>query len=198
MIFLSVLIVPMHGQSQIAGAAVSLECEQATITPVDPLAGGNVTFECTVSNPTGYDENVSISVSADGLATDAPSNISIAAESNETFSVNASWPSSEELLSGYSVDISVTVQEISNMPPPNSASDQTNVWIDIDGAYVLHGCSTQSTTTANVFDIVVESHGTITVELNYSEAPMHAENFALLALMGVWIILPSIELLIIL
>ena len=58
---LSLLNLPMNTNAQVAGAAVSLECSE-TYMPTDPLAAGNESFECIATNPTTYNETISIQV----------------------------------------------------------------------------------------------------------------------------------------
>ena len=130
----------MNANAQISGAAVSLECEDSSLIVTDPLAGVNDSFECTVSNPTTYVEKVAIQVTSDGLATSAPGDIYVDAGSSETFNVTVAWNPSMQ--GNRTITVSVDVQELNNLPPPNPASSQVTTFIEFDYDYSANGCTT--------------------------------------------------------
>ncbi|MDA8530351.1 peptidylprolyl isomerase [Candidatus Poseidonia alphae] len=195
---LSLLGLPMNANAQISGAAVSLECEDSSLIVTDPLAGVNDSFECTVSNPTTYVEKVAIQVTSDGLATSAPGDIYVDAGSSETFNVTVAWNPSMQ--GNRTITVSAQVQELNNLPPPNTASSQATTFIEFDYDYSANGCTTAWDITSsnygdyqyiqlqigtlNATDNSTQHVGNITLELNYFMAPIHAENFALLSIMG--------------
>ena len=188
----------MNANAQVSGAAVSLECEDSSLIVTDPLAGVNDSFECTVSNPTTYVEKVAIQVTSDGLATSAPGDIYVDAGSSETFNVTVAWNPSMQ--GNHTITVSVDVQELNNLPPPNPASSQVTTFIEFDYDYSANGCTTAWDITSsnygdyqyiqlqigtlNATDNSTQHVGNITLELNYFMAPIHAENFALLSIMG--------------
>ena len=195
---LSLLSLPMNANAQVSGAAVSLECEGIQLIVTDPLAAANDSFECTVSNPTAYVEKIAIQVTSDGLATSHPGDIYVDAGSSEVFNVTVAWNS--QTGGNRTITVSASVQELNNLPPPNQASSQVNTFIELDYDYSANGCTTSwemasedfgdhqyiqlQVGTLNATDNSTQHVGNITLELNYSAAPIHAENFALLSLMG--------------
>ena len=191
---LSLLSLPMNANAQVAGAAVSLECSE-TYMPTDPLAAGNESFECIATNPTTYNETISIQVTGDGLEVNAPAYINVSAGENVTFNVSVAWDAGVDPDTVRSITTTATVTTMNDVPPPNSASSSVNTLFDFGHNYSANGCTTEATTTAQYIQFQIgELHpvegesmihaGNFTVELNYSAAPIHAENFALLSLMG--------------
>ena len=163
--------------------------------PTDPLAGGNESFECTVSNPTTYTENISIGVTGDGLEVDAPAYLNVSAGGNVTFNVSVAWDAGVDPDSVRTITTTASVTAMNDVPPPNSASTSANTLFDFGHNYSANGCTTNATTTAQYIQFQMgEVHpvegepmqhaGNFTLELNYSAAPIHAENFALLSAMG--------------
>ena len=183
----------MNANAQTPSAAVSLECAE-NYMPSDPLAGGNESFECTVSNPTTYTENISIQITGDGLEVNAPAYLNVSAGENVTFNVSVAWNAGVDSNSARSITTTVVVSTINDVPPPNSASSSVNTLFDFGHDYSANGCITNSTTAAeyiqlqigtlNATDNSTQHVGNFTLELNYSAAPIHAENFALLSIMG--------------
>ena len=174
----------MNANAQVSGAAVSLECSEIYM-PTDPLAGGNESFECIVSNPTTYNENISIQVTGDGLEVNAPAYLNVSAGENVTFNVSVAWDAGVDPDTVRSITTTATVTTMNDVPPPNSASSSVNTLFDFGHNYSANGCTTEATTTAQYIQFQMGNNlGNITLELNYSSAPIHAENFALLSLMG--------------
>ena len=171
--------------SQVSGASVSLDCGNSTHVPIDPIGIQNYTFECTVSNPTAYVEKIAIQTTSDGLATHAPGDIYVEAGGQENFTVSILWNPgmyNEER----QITVSAQVQELNNLPPPNSASSQYSGTLDLNYNYSQNGCFTIGTLPTMDF-IVLEMDnpfGNITLKLNHSESPISAMNFQLLAAMG--------------
>ena len=190
---LSLLSLPMNANAQVSGAAVSLECTE-TYMPTDPLAGGNESFECTVSNPTTYPENISIQTTGDGLEVNAPAYLNVSAGENVTFNVSVAWNAGVAYNSARSITTTAVVSTINDVPPPNSASVSVNTLFDFSHNYSANGCTTMATSTAQYIQLQIgtlnatenSTHhvGNITLELNHSAAPIHALNFALLSIMG--------------
>ena len=185
----SLLVVPLPATGQVSGAAVSMICDD-TMLVNDPLAGGSQNFSCTVSNPTAYVEKIAIQVTGDGLATAAPDDMYVGAGAEETFNVTIQWnPMMFLTLQNRTVTVSAQVQELNNLPPPNTASAQNTTVLDVDSAYSV--CTTNASITDDMYNdfdtFLVQmdgNFGNFTLKLNYSAAPVHAENFALLSLMG--------------
>ena len=170
--------------AQVSGAAVSLVCDE-THTPVDPIGVQSHTFQCTVSNPTAYVENVSILMSSEDLDTNVPLYLEVGASQTETFNATVNWNSTNigELVQ---MSITASVQEINDMPPPNTASSDYNGILDLDYNYTDNDCFTVGTLAPMNF-IMLEMEGglgNITLELNHSASPITAMNFQLLATMG--------------
>ena len=185
----SLLVVPLPATGQVSGAAVSMICDDTMIVN-DPLAGEPQNFSCTVSNPTAYVEKIAIQVTGDGLATAAPGDMYVDAGQEETFNVTIQWnPMMFLTLQNRTVTVSAQVQELNNLPPPNTASAQNTTALDVGSAYSV--CTTNASITDDMYNdfdtFLVQMDGDLgnfTVKLNYSAAPVHAENFALLSLMG--------------
>jgi cyclophilin family peptidyl-prolyl cis-trans isomerase len=181
---LSLLSLPMNANAQVAGAAVSLECSE-TYMPTDPLAAGNESFECIATNPTTYNETISIQVTGDGLEVNAPAYLNLPAGENATFYVSVAWDAGVDSDTVRSITTTATVTAMDDVPPPNSASSSVNTLFDFGHDYSANGCTTDATTTAQYIQFQMGNNlGSITFELNHSAAPIHAENFALLSLMG--------------
>ena len=130
--------------SQVSGASVSLDCGATTHVPIDPIGNQNYTFECTVSNPTAYVEKIAIQTTSDGLATHAPGEIYVEAGGQENFTVSILWNPgmyNEER----QITVTAQVQELNNLPPPNSASSQYSGTLDLNYNYSQNGCFTIGT-----------------------------------------------------
>ena len=134
---LSLLSLPLNVNAQISGASVSLECSE-TYMPTDPLAGGNESFECTVSNPTAYNENISIQVTGDGLEVNAPAYLNVSAGENANFNVSVAWDAGVDLDTVRSITTTATVTTMNDVPPPNSASSSVNTLFDFRYDYTAN------------------------------------------------------------
>ena len=174
----------LPSSAQVSGAAVSLVCNE-THTPADPIGIQTHTFQCTVSNPTAYVENISIEMSSESLETTVPPYLEVGAGQEETFDVTTNWTAINirELIQ---MNITASVQELNNLPPPNTASSEYNGVLDLDYNYTDNDCVTIGTLPPMEY-VVFEmggNLGNITLELNHSESPITAMNFQLLATMG--------------
>ena len=136
------------GQNPTPTAAISLDCDSDPIEvhhlyevnegisyEVDFNPWINRDFECTIFNPTAYQEVVEISYSiansSEAMTFEIDQeNITIDASSSENFTMNLSLNESirydVEPYSGYFVEITATVTEINGFPPSNVASDTSS------------------------------------------------------------------------
>jgi len=135
-LLLFALSVPLVDNSSGQGvvAAVDLECS--------PVNGGSIDIEvfpgasltgytiCTVSNPTIHVEKISIQVQSDGLAAAAPGSVTVSAGGEEEFQVTVR-ADTRMSAQARSLSVTATVQEISGVPPPNSASSTSNNIVNI-------------------------------------------------------------------
>ncbi len=185
----SLLVVPLPATGQVSGAALSMICDD-TMMVNDPLAGGPQNFSCTVSNPTAYVEKIAVQVSGDGIATAAPGDFYVDAGQEETFNVTIQWnPMMFLTLQNRTITVSAAVQEQNNLRTAITATAQNTTVLDVGSAY--SACTTNASITNDMYNdfdtFLVQMDGDLgnfTVNLNYSAAPVHAENFALLSLMG--------------
>ena len=191
-------ITPVHGQ--ISGAAVSVSCDASTHTPVDPLGHNNTTVVCSVSNPTAYVEVIRIEVDTSGLDSIEPWNMTLEAGEEESIELNVSGWGWELIGGSMAISLSAAVLELNDVPPPNSATDTTSFILDLEHNYAIHGCETISSASDVQFvQFTIDTHyneshgipeddelirGNITIELNHTAAPVHANNFALHTVMG--------------
>mgnify|MGYP006227349595 CR=1 FL=1 len=145
MILFSLMVIPNSiGQNPTPTAAVEMDCDSNPIEvhhlyevnegvsyEVDFNPWINRDFECTIFNPTAYQEVVEISYSiansSEAMTFEIDQeNITIDASSSENFTMNLSLNESirydVEPYSGYFVEITATVTEINGFPPANDAS----------------------------------------------------------------------------
>jgi len=117
--------------AQFSGAAVSMTCAPGQIN-VEVKPGATLTgyTTCTVSNPTAYVEKVAIQVTSDGLATAAPGDMYVGAGADVDFQVVVRANPYMQMQSRQ-LTVSASVQELNNLPPPNTASSQVNALINI-------------------------------------------------------------------
>ena len=127
----SLMVVAVPASAQVSGAAVSMTCApgqfQVEVKPGATLTGYTT---CTVSNPTAYVEKVAIQVTSDGLATAAPGDMYVGASQEVDFQVVVRANPYMQMQSRQ-LTVSAQVQEINNLPPPNTASSQVNALINI-------------------------------------------------------------------
>ena len=127
----SLMVVAVPASAQVSGAAVSMTCAPGQIQ-VEVKPGATLTgyTTCTVSNPTAYVEKVAIHVTSDGLATAAPGDMYVGASQEVDFQVFVRANPYMQMQSRQ-LTVSAQVQEINNLPPPNTASSQVNALINI-------------------------------------------------------------------
>lgn len=180
---LAFLLTPMTINAQISGAAVTLICDE-TIAPEDALAGGNYTFTCTVSNPTAYVEKIAIEASSEEVETTSPGELYVGAGQEYSFNITVAWTTG--ILSETPIiTIDAHVLELNNLPPPNTATDRDTTEIDFKLGYAQQGCHTEALLSPSYIQFELANNlGNITFELNYSESPITATNFAMLSMMG--------------
>jgi cyclophilin family peptidyl-prolyl cis-trans isomerase len=170
--------------AQISGGSVELVCEEYADV-VDPLASQGVTFSCTVSNPSTYEENISVQVTSDGLTTEAPAYITLQAGESGDLNVTIEWDAISHSGAVHAVETLVRVESINNVPPPNVVTASNITLVDLDYDYMSNGCGTNGSVSAEYVQLQMgDELGSITILLNHTAAPHHANNFALLAAMG--------------
>ena len=177
-------------QTPIPTASVSINCQQSIGEFTDSLTNESIVVVCEVSNPTSYEEKISFSSgnSEFGVQGDV-----VSVGPNQQLDVNITLTSLERVgkFSNSSAFITASVQEMNGLPAPNVATNTSSVPIH-QGLYQSNGCTTSASSEYQyiVFEISELHNGTmthvgnITLQLDYSEAPIHASNFALLSEMG--------------
>jgi hypothetical protein len=127
----SLLVVAVPASAQVSGAAVSMTCAPGQIQ-VEVKPGATLTgyTTCTVFNLMAYVEKVAIQVTSDGLATAAPGDMYVGAGQEVDFQVVVRANPYMQMQSRQ-LTVSAQVQELNNLPPPNTASSQVNALINI-------------------------------------------------------------------
>jgi hypothetical protein len=127
----SVMVVAVPASAQLPTAAVSLSCAPISINiEVKPGSTYNGYTTCTATNPTAYQEKVSILVTSDGLATAAPGDMYIGGNSEVDFQISVR-ATPYMVMQSRTLSVSATVQEMNGAPPPNQASSQNNMIVNI-------------------------------------------------------------------
>ena len=127
----SVVIVAVPAAAQAPTAAISLSCAPLSINiEVKPGSTYNGFTTCTAINPTQYQEKISILVTSDGLATAAPGDMYIGGASEVDFQISVR-ATPYMVMQSRTLSVSAQVQEINSLPPPNSASSQTTMIVNI-------------------------------------------------------------------
>ncbi len=85
---------------------------------------------CTVSNPNMYQEKISISINSGPLAVAAPGEIYVDANSEVDFDVTVR---AENMTMNQTIQLTIVAEvvEANGLPPPNSASAESNLLVDI-------------------------------------------------------------------
>ena len=176
--------------AQAPTAAVSMTCDQSIHEFTDSLTNQSIVVECTVSNPTTYQEKISFSSGSSEFGVQAED---VYVGGNQQLDVNITLTSLERVgkLINSSALITASVQEINSLPPVNSATNTSAIPVH-QGLYASNECSTSATSDYQyiAFEIgeiqngALTHVGNITLHLNHSAAPIHASNFALLSEMG--------------
>ena len=122
-------------EAQSTVAAVDLNCTSPypsgaidiAVHPGATLTGYSV---CTVSNPSIYQEKISIQADADGLVVAAPGSITLAPGGESEFQVTVR-AESRMAMQARSLSTTATVTEMNGVPPPNIAESTSNQIINI-------------------------------------------------------------------
>lgn len=123
--------VPAAAQNPTPTAAVSVTCAPISINvEVKPGSTYSGFTTCTATNPTAYQEKISILVTSENLATASPGDMYIGQDSSVDFQVSVRAVPYMEMTSR-TLTVSATVQEINSLPPINSASSTNNMIVNI-------------------------------------------------------------------
>ena len=116
--------------AQVPTAAVNVSCEEKMEISVESSSSLSQNITCTVENPTTYVEKVDISIDSGEFAHSGPGSIYVSPGSSEDFDVVIQ---ADQGTSAQSQTISVTgtVTELSGLPPPNVATDETTFVLNI-------------------------------------------------------------------
>lgn len=122
---------PAAAQNPTPTAAISVTCAPSNINvEVKPGSTYSGFTTCTATNPTAYQEKISINVQADGLATAAPGDMYVGASDSVDFQVSVR-ATPYMRMDARTLSVSATVQEINGFPPANSASSNNNMIVNI-------------------------------------------------------------------
>jgi len=178
--------------SQGGSAAVSLSCDEGAIFINDSLLEVNFTVACTVSNPSSYEEVISLNATSNEAFTiEAIDDVVVGAGQDVEVNISAVSIHRIGLSKTSTIEIVATIEQANGVPPPTAATSTDTVLVS-EGNYIENGCITSATSNIEyiLFEIgenisgTIEERGNITFRLDYSEAPLNAANFALLAEMG--------------
>ena len=126
-----VVAAPAAAQNPTPTAAISVTCSPATINvEVKPGSTYSGFTTCTATNPTAYQEKVSLNVQAEGLATAAPGDMYVGASESVDFQISVR-ATPYMMMDSRTLEVQATVQEINGVPPLNPASSKTNMIINI-------------------------------------------------------------------
>ena len=122
-------------EAQSTVAAVDLNCTSPypsgaidiAVHPGATLTGYSV---CTVSNPSIYQEKISIQADASGLVVAAPGSITLAPGGESEFQVTVR-AESRMTMQARTLSITATVIEMNGVPPPNMAESTSNQIVNI-------------------------------------------------------------------
>ena len=123
------LLAPMV-QAQSLVASVDLQCEERTEIEVAPWSTPSASYVCTVANESVYQEKIDISVQSNGLVVAHPGSITLNAGAEESFTVSVQADTGMSAQSRQNA-VQVQVVEINGVPPPNIASADSTVIVDI-------------------------------------------------------------------
>lgn len=115
--------------AQAPSASVTIDCEEIMQISVSPGSSTTESVTCVVENPTIYEEKIRITVTGN-LTYSAPGSLIIQGGSSESFDLVI--VAEERMSAGsHSVNVEVSVQEISGVPPANAAKDDSNIVVEI-------------------------------------------------------------------
>ena len=127
----SLMLVAVPAAAQAPTAAISLSCAPISINvEVKPGSTYSGFTTCTASNPTAYQEKISILVTSDGLATASPGDMYIGGNQEVDFQISVR-ATPYLTMQSRTLSVSATVQEINSLPPVNTASSQNNMIVNI-------------------------------------------------------------------
>ena len=127
----SFMLVAVPAAAQAPTAAISLSCAPISINvEVKPGSTYSGFTTCTASNPTTYQEKISILVTSDGLATASPGDMYIGGNQEVDFQISVR-ATPYLTMQSRTLSVSATVQEINSLPPVNTASSQNNMIVNI-------------------------------------------------------------------
>ena len=127
----SLMLVAVPAAAQAPTAAISLSCAPISINvEVKPGSTYSGFTTCTASNPTTYQEKISILVTSDGLATASPADMYIGGNQEVDFQISVR-ATPYLTMQSRTLSVSATVQEINSLPPVNTASSQNNMIVNI-------------------------------------------------------------------
>ena len=122
---------PAAAQNPTPTAAISVTCAPSNINvEVKPGSTYSGFTTCTATNPTAYQEKISILVTSDNLATASPGDMYIGQDSSVDFQVSVR-ATPYMRMDARTLSVSATVQEINGFPPANSASSNNNMIVNI-------------------------------------------------------------------
>ena len=122
---------PAAAQNPTPTAAISVTCAPAIINvEVSPGSTYSGFTTCSASNPTAYQEKISLNVQAEGLATAAPGDMYVGADDSVDFQISVRAVP-YMMMDSRTLEVQATVQEINGVPPLNPASSKTNMIINI-------------------------------------------------------------------
>ena len=127
----SLMLVAVPAAAQAPTAAISLSCAPISINvEVKPGSTYSGFTTCTASNPTTYQEKISILVTSDGLVTASPGDMYIGGNQEVDFQISVR-ATPYLTMQSRTLSVSATVQEINSLPPVNTASSQNNMIVNI-------------------------------------------------------------------
>ena len=122
---------PAVAQNPTPTAAISVTCAPSIINvEVKPGSTYSGFTTCTATNPTTYQEKISLNVQAEGLATASPGDMYVGGDDSVDFQISVRAVP-YMVMDSRTLDVSATVQEINGMPPLNSASSTNNMIVNI-------------------------------------------------------------------
>lgn len=123
------LLAPMV-QAQSLVASVDLQCDERTEIEVAPWSTPSASYVCTVTNESVYQEKIDINVYSNGLVVAHPGSITLNAGAEESFTVSVQADTGMRAQSRQNT-VEVQVVEINGVPPPNIASADSTIIVDI-------------------------------------------------------------------
>ena len=194
LVLLCSFLFPVSGQVS-PFAAVSIECETDDSSGLlqfnESLTNESHVVVCTVTNPTAWTELVTFSSNTSAFHVIAD-DVEIGSGADIDVSITLENAQRVGKYLNTTAGITATVIELNSAPPPNEGADTFELGVEL-GLYQQNGCTTTANTnfryiTFEIDEVINTSAthhvGNVTFELNYSAAPIHSANFALLAEMG--------------